>query len=544
MSREELPPSRDRGPAPSSKPIGSFATPNTSTAPAAKPNLGAATSAASSASSATSTGDGKKSPTDAASGKSGTAKGKAAEAAPRLVSLDAFRGFIMLAMASAGFQFGRVFANLKDRGLSADSWEYKIVEFLKNQTDHVPWVGGVFWDLIQPAFMFMVGVALPYSYARRAAKGDSYVMRLLHTIFRAAILVGLGVFLANPAGKTSDGEMITNFIFPNVLAQIGLGYAFVFLFVNRGVVVQAAAIGLICAGTWYAFFQHPLRPEGFDYRTVGVTAPPTIKVKEGDTEVDAPNPEFTQFVLPGLFAHWTKNANFAHDVDRVFLNKFPRAQKPLRREGESDADYNARIDAAREKAAFKFNTGGYTTLNFVPSMATMLLGLIIGELLRAGYTSGQKLKRLAIIGAVCIALGLAAGFTVCPIIKRIWTPSWALVSGGIVVWMLAGFYLVFDHWERRRWAWPLVVVGMNSIVIYMLSQLTKGFTLSMLKTHLTYPYARFVAWYGAQTGRTFSPELFGGASNPYTPMWESAAVLFCFWLVCAWLWKQKIFVRI
>jgi heparan-alpha-glucosaminide N-acetyltransferase len=532
MAREDLPPqSRDRGPQPSSKPIGSFGSP-------------AAPTGATGPSSSAPVSDGKKNPTDAAAGKSGAAKAKPVDAAPRLVSLDAFRGFIMLAMASAGFQFGKVFANLNARGLSSEKWEYRVVELLKNQTDHVPWVGGVFWDLIQPAFMFMVGVALPYSYARRAAGGDSYFMRLLHTLFRAFVLVALGVFLANPAGKTSDGEMITNFIFPNVLAQIGLGYAFVFLFVNRGVVVQAAAIGLICAGSWYAFFQHPLRPEGFDYRTVGITAPPTIKVKDGDAEKDEPNPEFTQYVLPGLFAHWTKNANFAADVDRTLLNKFPRAQKPVRGEGESDADYAARVEAVREKAAFKFNTGGYTTLNFVPSMATMLLGLIIGELLRTGLTSGQKFKRMAIIGAVCIALGLIAGFTVCPIIKRIWTPSWALVSGGLVIWMLAGFYLVFDHWNRRRWAWPLVVVGMNSIVIYMMSQLTKGFTLSMLKTHLTYPYARLVEWHGAQAGRNWSPELFGGAANPYTPMWESAAVLFCFWLVCAWLWKQKIFVRI
>ena len=535
MAREESEPQpRDRGTMPPARPIGSYGV--ASGAAPAKPTT---------SSGDTTSSGGKGSATLAGPTKSPEAKGLAVQGSPRLVSLDAFRGFIMLAMASAGFQFGKVFANLKAGDVDAESFEYRFVEFLKNQTDHVPWVGGVFWDLIQPAFMFMVGVALPYSFARRAAGGDSYLMRLAHTLVRSAILVGLGVFLANPTG---DNPPTTNVIFPNVLAQIGLGYTFVFLLVNRGLIAQVAAIALICGGYWYAFYQHPLRPEGFDYRTVGIDAAPTIKVKEGEVEKESPNPEFTQFVLPGLFGHWSKNVNYAADVDRQLLNRFPRTQRPTRGEKESDSSYAARLASARtvsaDEARFQFNTGGYATLNFVPSMATMLLGLIVGEMLRAGYTSGQKLKRLAIIGAIAIVVGLVAGFTVCPIIKRIWTPSWALVSGGLVVWMLGGFYLVFDHWERRRWAWPLVVVGMNSIVMYMLSQLTKGWTLSMLKTHLSYPYAKLVGWLGAQTGWSLNPVLFGSGSNPYAPMWESAAVLFCFWLVCVWLWKQKIFVRI
>src|SRR5690348_5430943 len=72
----------------------------------------------------------------------------------RLVSLDAYRGFIMLAMASGGFGFAQVARQLPGDAL----WQ-----FLGFQFDHVTWEGGSFWDLIQPSFMFMVGVALPYS---------------------------------------------------------------------------------------------------------------------------------------------------------------------------------------------------------------------------------------------------------------------------------------------------------------------------------------------------------------------------------------------
>src|SRR5438046_1926421 len=70
-------------------------------------------------------------------------------------------------------------------------------QFLGFHTDHVPWVGCSFWDLIQPSFMFMVGVALPYSYASRKARGDSEARILAHTFLRALLLVLLGVFLTS-----------------------------------------------------------------------------------------------------------------------------------------------------------------------------------------------------------------------------------------------------------------------------------------------------------------------------------------------------------
>src|ERR1700722_9083743 len=89
---------------------------------------------------------------------------KAAPAAPppRLVSLDAYRGFIMLVMASGGLGFVAMHKKFPDSGL----WS-----FLGFQFDHVEWTGCAFWDLIQPSFMFMVGVAAPFSFASRAAKG-------------------------------------------------------------------------------------------------------------------------------------------------------------------------------------------------------------------------------------------------------------------------------------------------------------------------------------------------------------------------------------
>ena len=96
----------------------------------------------------------------------------------RLVSLDAYRGLTMLAMASGGLGLHRVAQNFPD----SPAWKWIGYEF-----EHVPWVGCSLWDLIQPSFMFMVGVALPYSYASRKAHGQTYGQMLRHAIVRSLI---------------------------------------------------------------------------------------------------------------------------------------------------------------------------------------------------------------------------------------------------------------------------------------------------------------------------------------------------------------------
>ena len=92
-----------------------------------------------------------------------TAGDAAAIGAARLTSLDAYRGFIMLLMISAGLYMSRVAKSFPDSGI----WQ-----FLGYQTDHAMWRGCTLWDLIQPSFMFMVGVALPFSIANRQASGQ------------------------------------------------------------------------------------------------------------------------------------------------------------------------------------------------------------------------------------------------------------------------------------------------------------------------------------------------------------------------------------
>jgi predicted acyltransferase len=177
----------------------------------------------------------------------------------------------------------------------------------------------------------------------------------------------------------------------------------------------------------------------------------------------------------------------------------------------------------------------------VPSIATMLLGLMVGELLRSGRSPRGKLFWLLGIGAVCIAAGLALGYTVCPIVKRIWTPSWALFSGGLVIWMLAAFYAVIDVAGWRFLAAPLAIVGMNSIVMYLMTQLLNGWARTQLSVHLGRYGEMAKQWVG---GYVTSPLGQDFAHGLYDPVALSLAVMLVFWLVCLWLYRQKIFVRL
>jgi predicted acyltransferase len=390
-----------------------------------------------------------------------------AASSPRLTSLDAWRGAIMLFMASAGLGFPQVAAAMPDSAF----WK-----FLAFHTSHVAWIGGGAWDMIQPSFMFMVGVAMPYSYARRIREGHSFARNLGHALWRAIVLVLLSVFLASKSAKQ------TTWIFPNVLGQIGLGYVFLFLLFGRGWKVQLAAIAAIAVGYWSWFAWHPLPPPEFDYTKIGV-------------KLD----EVRECVLPGFFAHWNKGTNAAADFDRWFLNLFPTARR------------------------FEFNAGGYQTLNFIPSLITMILGLMTGEMLRRdALTHRQRLVWLARACAACLAIGLVAGWTVCPIVKRIWTPSWAFFSGGIAIAVLALFYGVIEVRGWRRWTFPFVVVGMNSIAMYLMDQLLPGWITDTLKIHL-----------GAH--------LFDGI---WGPVWQHCSVLLVLWLACWWLYRRRIFLRI
>jgi predicted acyltransferase len=399
----------------------------------------------------------------------------------RLVSLDAYRGFIMLAMVSAGLRIPEV-AKHQSGG---------IFPILAPSLDHVPWQGCAAWDLIQPAFMFMVGVAVPYSLARRMQEGVPFSKLIGQALRRSLILILLAIFLSSP------GYHQTNFVFINVLAQIGLGYVFVVLLCGRGLRAQIIVAVAILAGYWLLFLLYPVPQPGpkFPYSAYGLPS---------DWQL-----------FSGVAAHWNKHTNVASQFDLWFLNLFPR-----------ESPY-----------VLKRDDGGYATLNFIPSIATMILGLMAGELLKSSRSPERKCITLLVAGAGLMIGGLVWMWLGCPIVKRIWTPSWVLVSGAFVTWMLALFYAVFDMTGWKRWALPLSVVGMNSIAIYCMSQTMKGWIWSNIELHL----GAIFRW--APVAKLFELTL-GPGFVQLMPIVQAGSVTVVLWLVSYWMYRQKIFIRI
>ena len=161
---------------------------------------------------------------------------KSAFLSRRLTSLDAYRGLIMITLAFGGFGLAKTAGNMLEGQPESTFWA-----LIQNQFTHAQWVGCTYWDLIQPSFMFMVGLSMPYSYSKRREHGSGYFGMFIHACSRSIILVILGIFL------TSNWSDSTSWSFMNVLSQIGLGYTFVFLLLNRSWITQALVAATILA---------------------------------------------------------------------------------------------------------------------------------------------------------------------------------------------------------------------------------------------------------------------------------------------------------
>ena len=119
--------------------------------------------------------------------------------------------------------------------------------------------------------------------------------------------------------------------------------------------------------------------------------------------------------------------------------------------------------------------------------------------------------------------------------KRIWTPSWVLFSGGWCCLLLAGFYAATDVAGWRLWAFPLVVVGANSIAAYCMSSLVKPVV-----------HKSFACFLGDKSAKAVGLDggLFSALGDGYEPLLHGAATLAVLWLILLWMYRQKVFIRV
>ncbi len=350
----------------------------------------------------------------------------------RLLSLDVYRGFTMFLMVSAGFGLSALADN--------PGWEW-----LAGQVDHAAWAGCTLWDLIQPSFIFIVGVAMPFAFAARTAKGESRTDQFRHVWKRSLILLLLGV------GRTILHTSTLSFSMIAVLQQIAVAYFFAFFLLGRKLSTQLGAVLLILLADWALFQFWP-----------GV----------------------------GEAGAYAKNANFHSAVELMIWGRF--------------------------------STGGYAAFNALSSIATIILGIIAGDLLRTQLPDSRKTRYLLLAGLA----GIVAGWLlspVIPVVKRIWTPSWTIYSAGWAALLLGAFYWIIEVKGKRAWSFAFMVVGMNSITIYLL--------VSLLRSPAK-------AW----TWTVFGPLLarMGDAGI----IVHYCMVLLIFWYMVYWMYKRRIFLKV
>ncbi|RJP33231.1 MAG: DUF5009 domain-containing protein [Candidatus Omnitrophota bacterium] len=357
----------------------------------------------------------------------------------RLLSLDFFRGFTMFLLIAEGTE---LFSKMIDPSFQG-TWIAAIGE----QFHHHPWHGMRFWDLVQPFFMFIVGVAIPFSVAKRMQRGDDYSRVLRHAIQRSILLLllGWGLYCIGPGRIT--------FRFQNVLAQLSVTYLIAFLMMNKSFRVQLI----------------------FSFALIGLT-----ELLYRFFPVDG----FNQAFEPGR--------NFGAYVDLLISGEL--------------------------------SSGHWVSFNAIPTTAHTMWGVLAGQWLMSNRKPNQKVLYLFLIGLIGVVVGYALD-PLTPIIKRICTSSFVIVSGGWCLLALAFSYWLIDVMKIQKWSIVFAIVGMNPLFIYLFAEIGGGEFLHRI------PYPFLMA-------------LFGWLGELYAEMLVGLATWGMLWYMCYWLYKRRIFIKI
>jgi predicted acyltransferase len=314
----------------------------------------------------------------------------------RLVSIDALRGFDMFWIIGGARLFGIIFT------LRQVPWMARVaLEF-----EHSIWHGFTFYDLVFPLFLFIVGLAIPFSLSKYSRDADifknSAAYGYIRIIIRTITLLVLG-FIVNGLLDFNFSSMR----WPGVLQRIAICYLFaaVILMLTKGR-RQALIIGIIIiiivAGYWAIMRFVP--------------------------------------VPGGVAGDLSQEGNLAGYIDRAIIPG-------------SFCCYG-----------YGDNEGLLTTL---PSIASTLIGVMAGLLLKTGKSHNYKLKWLSIAGAGSFAAGFLWNI-VFPVNKILWTSSYVLFSGGLSLLLFVFFYWLIDVKGYKKWAFFFTVIGMNAITIYVI----------------------------------------------------------------------------
>jgi len=352
------------------------------------------------------------------------------------MSLDVLRGLDMFYLVILSYLF-LALPEVSDNAL---------FRWLANQCEHPEWQGFTMYDIVFPMFIFVVGVAMPFSFSRRMAENGGKKKLFRHVIIRTLTLMILGVLLwRSPGGPHPE------YGYYSVLYRIGFSYFFAaIIMMNTDIKGQIYwAFGLFI-GHWLLMRLVPVPGYG-----IGNFSP------EGN---------LGSFV--GSYVAKWMSPNFRYVFD----------------------------------------------LSLIPSVSNALFGVLAGHWLKSGRESLDKAKWLLIAGIALILVALIVHLDF-PINKKIGSPSFHLLTCGISVFLLGLFYWIVDVRGYRKWAFFLVVVGVNPITIYV---------------------AGWLIDFNAIANVVVGGINFGDAQ--YLVLVSVSGLIK--WLFLYYLWRQKVFLKI
>ncbi len=159
-------------------------------------------------------------------------------------------------------------------------------------------------------------------------------------------------------------------------------------------------------------------------------------------------------------------------------------------------------------------------LSYLGFGASVLLGVLAGQILMADRTARSKIYRLLGAGAVSLVVGLLWSLWF-PVIKLLWTSSYVLIGGGVSFLVLALFYWIVDVRGYRKWAFGFIVIGMNSIAVYFATEV--------------FDFTRI--------GNVFVGNLLPRLGR-WDSLVEASAAFASVWLILYWMYRKKEFIKI
>lgn len=161
-------------------------------------------------------------------------------------------------------------------------------------------------------------------------------------------------------------------------------------------------------------------------------------------------------------------------------------------------------------------------LTQIPALCLTILGTLAADTIRNQNISDKvKLRNLSIVGIVCLVVGFVWGLHF-PINKHLWSSSFIMLTGGMALLSFALFYWIIDVLQYKKWTFFFIVIGMNSLTIY-----------------LAYRFIDF-----GHTSKLLFEGFYRDAPEQWHPVFQSIGALIIVWLFLYFLYRRKIFIKI